>query len=105
MTLHEIRTRAWNLVHRRKVAYLHTFCHENGHLLPEAERVLADLRKFCGIDRRGIVRTATGAGDAMMTAELAGRRDVYMRISAFINIDIGTHIEDDNHDRPEHAAT
>lgn len=104
MSLTELRTRAWAIVHRRKVAYLHTFCNANGQLLPESERVLADLRKFCGIDRRGIVRTATGAGDAMLTAELAGRRDVYMRIAAFLNIDIGSHIEDETHDRPEHAA-
>lgn len=101
-----LRTKLWDRLRRKQHAYLRTFCGDSGLGRPHvnAEIVLSDLRKFCGIARRGLVlNPITREADALRTAELAGRRDVYMRIAAYLNLDIGTELHEDEHERPTAA--
>lgn len=75
------------LLHRRRLAYLRTFCGDSQTPHAQAEIVLADLRRFCGIDRGGIVVSPISRmTDPYATAYRAGMRDVYLRIAKFLNL-------------------
>jgi|JI10StandDraft_1071094.scaffolds.fasta_scaffold00943_28 hypothetical protein len=70
----------------------------NGKLHPNAETVLADLKRFCGINRGGIVVSpVTRTVDPYATAYRAGMRDVYLRVAKFLDLQ-ETDIEDTPHD-------
>ncbi len=62
----------------------------------EGQQVLDDLRKYCGVDKPGIVVSPiTRQTDPYATAYRAGARDVYARIVKLMNI------EDSQHDRSD----
>lgn len=65
----------------RRRAYWACFLGENQQPNPNGARVLASLRKFCGVDRGGIVVSPVQRmTDPYATAYLAGQRDVYNHI-------------------------
>jgi len=71
-----------------RLAYLRTFCGDRQVPHVNAEEVLADLRKFCGLTKGGIVVSpVSGMVDSHATVYRAGQRDVYLRITAFLGID------------------
>jgi hypothetical protein len=57
---------------------------ENDTVTREAEYVLADLRRFCRADRPTIFDK-----DAMTMARREGRREVFVRLTNFLNLDEG----------------
>lgn len=88
-------------LHRRRLAYLRTFCDEKGNPHDEAKRVLADLKRFCGIDRGGlVVSPVSKTVDSHATVYRAALRDVYLRIRTMIQVD-ETEVKEDN----DHAGT
>jgi hypothetical protein len=92
-----------DILHRRRLAYIRTFCGDSGKPLPEAERVLADLKRFCGINRGGIVVSpVTRNVDPYASIYRAGMRDVYLRIAKFLELTEETELTED-HDRPDTA--
>lgn len=73
------------LLLERSQAYKHTF---NGE---PAQKVLADLEKFCHANT-----TTHVAGDSHGTAQLEGRRQVWLRIQGYMSLsdnDIGEIVE------------
>jgi hypothetical protein len=69
--------------------YLLTFVGHDGRPNPVADEVLADLRRFCGVHKGGIVISpVTRTADPIATAYRAGQRDVFLRIAGFIGLDI-----------------
>lgn len=70
------------LIVRRRDAYRRTFLDADGRPHRSAERVLADLRRFC----RATVPSFT-PGDPHTTALLEGRREVWNRLMAFLRLD------------------
>lgn len=73
---------------RRRLAYQHLFFGATGGVTADAELVLADLRRFCGINKGGIVKNRlTGAVDPYATAYRAGQRDVFLRIAGYLGLD------------------
>lgn len=76
------------ILHRKRLAYLHTFCTADGKLHVEGQRVMADLKRFCGVNKGGIVISPISRTvDPYATAYRAGQRDTYLRISKFLNLD------------------
>ena len=72
----------------KRLAYLQCFLGADGKLNPAASRVMADLKRFCGINRGGIVVSPISRMvDPYATAYRAGQRDTYLRISKFIGLD------------------
>lgn len=55
---------------------------DNGELRRDAERVLADLREFCGVSRATIFDP-----EPLIMARREGRREVFVRIQNFLNLD------------------
>lgn len=92
---------------RKRLAYQRTFCGDGSKPHLEAERVLADLRRFCGIDRGGIVVSPVSRMvDSHATTYRAGQRDVYLRIVKMLSLSEATEIpEDTPHERPATATT
>lgn len=73
---------------RKRQAYRNTFFGDLEHPHPEAERVLQDLRHFCGIKSGGlVVSPKSGMVDSHATVYRAALRDVYLRIVGFLSID------------------
>jgi hypothetical protein len=70
------------LLLRRRDAYRRTFLDADGRPNRNAERVLADLRRFC----RATAPSFT-PGDPYTTALLEGRREVWNRLMAFLQLD------------------
>ncbi len=62
--------------------YRWLFRGENGELRRVGEHVLRDLRDFCGADRTTIFDP-----DIAVMARREGRREVFVRISNFLNLD------------------
>jgi hypothetical protein len=91
--------RAWELFQRRRLAYVRTFCAGNGDIHPEAERVLKDLRRYCHVDKPGIVVSPVSRSvDPYATAYRAGMRDVYQRIANFLDHQLQQEIERERRD-------
>ncbi len=65
--------------------YKWLFKGDNGDLKRDAERVLADLRDFCGASAPTIFST-----DPLIMARREGRREVFVRIVNFLNLDEAT---------------
>lgn len=86
---------------RKKLAYDRTFCGDKEHPHEDAKIVLADLKRFCGINRGGIVISPVSrVVDPYATVYQAGQRDVFLRISQFLGLDeteISETIEESNH--------
>ena len=76
------------LFHRKRLAYIRTFCGDDGRPHAEGLRVLADLRRFCGIAKGGIVVSPVSrVTDPYATIYRAALRDVYLRIAGMIDLD------------------
>lgn len=89
----------------KRWAYIRTFCGPDGKPHPEAERVLADLRRFCGINRGGIVVSPVSRmTDPYASIYRAALRDVYLRITGFIEFDDTKLIEDHERDQSDHES-
>lgn len=93
--------RAARRLERKRLAYQQTFCDDKGRIHLNGERVIADLKRFCGWDRAGVVITANGA-DPHMTFYKAGQQDMLKRISRMIGVDPEriTEEKDDAQDSP-----
>src|SRR5689334_3085594 len=84
---------------RKKLAYVRTFCGDNGEVHVNAEAVLADVKRVCGVTRPGaVIAKGTGAVDPFASLYLAGQRDVYLRICGFLGIDEKTLFNGDTHE-------
>jgi hypothetical protein len=91
---------------RKKQAYIATFCGDTSGPHPEALRVLADLKKFCGITAPGIVISPkSGMVDSHATTYRAGQRDVFMRIAGYLGIDERQLFQESTHDRSASSTT
>lgn len=76
------------LIHRKKLAYANTFRDAQGGIAPYAQTVLADLKRYCGINRGGLVISPVSRlTDPYATAYRAGQRDVYLRIAKMLGLD------------------
>lgn len=69
------------LLRDRFRAYKRVFFPANGSTTPDTERILADLKKFCRGDRSTHI-----PGDPYSSANLEGRREVWLRICTFLNM-------------------
>lgn len=84
---------------KKRLAYRLTFKDSQGRILPAAQTVLDDLKRVSGINKGGIVISPVSrAVDPYATAYRAGQRDMYLRITGFLNLD------EADHDRPDSAA-
>lgn len=84
---------------KKRNAYLRTFCGPGETPHVNAVVVLADLKKFCGVTKPGIVISQkAGMVDSHATAYLAGQRDVYQRICGYLGIDEFTLFNGDTHE-------
>ena len=85
---------------RKRQAYANTFFGEgrtSPH--PEAEEVLKTLKRFCGVDRPGMVQNPiTRMVDPLASMYLAGTKDVYAHIIKVLGYD-----EEAENDRPGYA--
>lgn len=83
-----VRDKLWAAIHRKRLAYVRTFCGDNGRLHINGERVLADLKRFCGLHRAGIVLSpVTRTVDSHATAYQAGLRDAFLRITKMLDLE------------------
>lgn len=74
----ELATKAWNA--RRAMHYQRIFFDDDGTVSLSGRKVLADLRKFCRVDR------STFEADPRAHALLEGRREVALRILTMLGI-------------------
>lgn len=75
-------------IHRKRLAYLNTLCDGTGKPHPNAAAMLRDLKRFCGINKGGIVVSPISRTvDPYATMYRAGLRDAYLRIIGMINLD------------------
>lgn len=89
-------------IHRKRLAYVRTFLDDQGKPHLEAQRVLQDLKRFCGINKGGIVVSPVSRiVDSHATVYRAGMRDVYLRIAKMLDLD-ETEVSDD--DRTEDSS-
>lgn len=73
---------------RKRLAYVRTFCGDFATPHPEAQRVLADLKRFCQVTKPGmVVSPKAGLVDPLATLYQNGLKDAYMRIAGFLGID------------------
>jgi CRISPR/Cas system-associated endonuclease Cas3-HD len=94
-----VREKLWAAIHRKRLAYLRTFCDIKGDPHASGRIVLADLKRFCGINRGGIVVSqVTRMADPIASAYRAGMRDVYLRIVGLIDLDETRTFEEEKRD-------
>jgi len=74
----ELVQKTWNA--RRAIHYQRVFLDDDGTPSLSARKVLADLRKFCRVDR------STFEADPRAHALLEGRREVALRILTMIGL-------------------
>lgn len=58
----------------------------NGTLGPQAEIVLADLRRACCVDRSALVFDHHGRADPIASARNEGKREVWIRIQQCLHL-------------------
>lgn len=76
------------IVLKRRDAYRSLFLSGfNGTLGPQAEIVLADLRRACCVDRSALVFDNTGRVDPIASARNEGRREIWIRIQQCLHLD------------------
>lgn len=72
----------------RKRAYRRTFLNQDGKPLPDAEAVLADLRRFCRVtSSTAVVSPISKSIDPIAMAMAEGRREVWNRIVAHLYLE------------------
>lgn len=75
-------------IQRKRHAYQRTFYGDYKKPHRDAIVVLSDLKRFCGINRGGIVVSPVlRMVDPHASAYRAGQRDVYLRISKMLDLD------------------
>lgn len=73
---------------RRKRAYRTLFLDQDGNVAPQAQLVLADLKKFCRAASSTIVVSPVSKTiDPLAMAMAEGRREVWNRLMAHLYID------------------
>lgn len=78
-----------------RLAFIHCFCDANGNIHHDGALVLADLKRFCRINRGGIVVSPVSKTvDPYATIYSSGLRDAYLRIIGFINLGEDEDIEE-----------
>ena len=81
-------TKAVQRILNRKHAYRSVFMDASGGINPNAEIVLADLKKFCRATSSTVmVSPISKQIDPMAMAMAEGRREVWMRLMAHLHID------------------
>ena len=80
MALNPINALRWRAVQTAR-AFKEMFFAEELQLRRAAEIALVDLREFC------FARKSTFSTDPMKMARFEGRRDVFLRIQDFLNLD------------------
>lgn len=92
--------------HRLRLAYLRTFYGDREDLLPDAKMVLSDLRRFCRINRGGlVVSPVQRVVDPYATIYQAGLRDAYLRIIEFLDFDEARSIQPEETDDAQTQTT
>ena len=71
---------------RRRAAYREVFLDQRGEATKATAIVMADLTRFCRA-RSSTVTVSHGRIDALAMALAEGRREVFNRIQAYINLD------------------
>lgn len=80
-------TKMMERISRRRLAYRRTFLNANGDLHNDADIVLADLKRFCrATASTATVSPITKAVDPIAMAMAEGRREVWMRIQAHLEL-------------------
>jgi hypothetical protein len=75
----------------RSTAYQRTFLGDDGKPDADAAIVLADLKRFCYVERTTAkVSLTTQTIDPLAMAFAEGRREVWMRIAGFLHLDDAT---------------
>ncbi len=85
----------------RTTAYQRTFLGDDNKPDADAALVLADLKRFCYAERTTAkVSPTTQTIDPLAMAFAEGRREVYMRIVGFLNLDEATirNLSEPNHE-------
>lgn len=93
--------RAWLL--KKHQAYAQLFLGHDNKRHGNAAVVWDDLKKYCGVDKEGlVVSPVTRMTDPLATAYRAGRRDVFLRIQKYTywNFD-----EDSTDGRPSSSSS
>ena len=81
-------TAAVQRILNRKHAYRSVFMDASGGVSPNAEIVLADLRRFCRATSSTVmVSPVSKQIDPIAMAMAEGRREVFMRIVGYLHID------------------
>lgn len=92
-------------LHLKRLAYVNTFCGPDGKPHGDGKRVLQDLKRFCGINKGGIVISPVSrVVDSHATVYRAALRDAYLRIIGFINLDETDIDEESNEDETQTTA-
>ncbi|MBA1364051.1 Bbp19 family protein [Burkholderia gladioli] len=75
----------------RALAYQRIFNGDDGKPNKDAEIVLADLKRFCYVDRPTVkISPTTQTMDPLATALAEGRREVALRVLGFLHLDEAT---------------
>lgn len=81
-------TQAVRRIINRKTSYRRIFQDASGNISPDAEIVLADLRRFCRATSTTVtVSPISKSIDPIAMAMAEGRREVWLRIMAHLHID------------------
>lgn len=79
---------AVNRIFGRKRAYRRVFLDGDGNIGPDAEIVLADLKRFCrALSSTVVVSPVSKSIDPLAMAMAEGRREVWNRLMAHLHID------------------
>lgn len=84
--------RAFASIVRRKALELSRcvkacFLDDDGNATLEAQRTIADLRKFAKMDEHAFLRDLQGRVDPLSMARIEGRREAVRRLINFLNLD------------------
>lgn len=72
----------------RSRAYKRVFLSDSGDIGLDCQTVLADLKRFCHVDRSTTkISPQTGMIDPIATAQAEGRREVFLRIQQMLNLE------------------
>lgn len=75
-------------LHKKRLAYQRVFLDGSKKPNLAGEEVLTDLKRFCGINKGGIVVSPISRMvDPYATAYRAGQRDTYLRIIKYLGLD------------------
>jgi hypothetical protein len=88
----------------RKQAYRRLFLDQSGNMRPDAEVILADLKRFCRANSStAMVSPISKSIDPMAMAMAEGRREVWNRLMAFLHLEdkIVLNLTDPNSEKPE----